>query len=95
LPQAKTLTARKRKETHMTNVLKNQFNQVCEILNKYDNNHYKLIPILQEIQEIYQYLPESNGKATGTVLFANSIFKQRGRFFLQIAYHSMDKKIPK
>jgi NADH:ubiquinone oxidoreductase subunit E len=57
----------------MTNVLKNQFNQVCEILNKYDNNHYKLIPILQEIQEIYQYLPESNGKATGTVLFANSI----------------------
>jgi len=42
----------------MTNVLNNQFNQVCEILNKYDNNHYKLIPILQEIQEIYQYLPE-------------------------------------
>jgi len=42
----------------MTNVLNNQFNQVCEILNKHDNNHYKLIPILQEIQEIYQYLPE-------------------------------------
>ncbi|MEA1884213.1 MAG: NADH-quinone oxidoreductase subunit NuoE [Thermotogota bacterium] len=42
----------------MTNVLNHQFNQVCEILNKHDNNHYKLIPILQEIQEIYQYLPE-------------------------------------
>ncbi len=42
----------------MTNVLSKQFDQVCEILNKYENNHYKLIPILQEIQEVYEYLPE-------------------------------------
>jgi len=42
----------------MTNVLNKKFDRVCEILNKYDNNHYKLIPILQEIQEVYQYLPE-------------------------------------
>ncbi|HPF17062.1 MAG TPA: NADH-quinone oxidoreductase subunit NuoE [Thermotogota bacterium] len=42
----------------MTTVLSKQFDQVCEILNKYENNHYKLIPILQEIQEVYEYLPE-------------------------------------
>ena len=42
----------------MTNVLNKKFDRVCEILNKYYNNHYKLIPILQEIQEVYQYLPE-------------------------------------
>lgn len=42
----------------MTNVLNKQFDKVCEILDKYENNHYKLIPILQEIQEVYQYLPE-------------------------------------
>src|SRR6056297_2431655 len=51
-------SARRRKETKMTNVLNKKFDRVCEILNKYDNNHYKLIPILQEIQEVYQYLPE-------------------------------------
>lgn len=42
----------------MTNVLNKQFDKVCEILDKYENNHYKLIPILQEIQEVYKYLPE-------------------------------------
>ena len=35
-----------------------QFEKVCEILNKYDNDELKLIPILQEIQDIYRYLPE-------------------------------------
>lgn len=42
----------------MTDVLNKNFNKVCDILAKYENNHYKLIPILQEIQEIYKYLPE-------------------------------------
>lgn len=42
----------------MKNVLNQKFDKVCEILNKYENNHYKLIPILQEIQEEYKYLPE-------------------------------------
>ena len=42
----------------MKNFLNQKFDKVCEILNKYENNHYKLIPILQEIQEEYKYLPE-------------------------------------
>ncbi|HOO32367.1 MAG TPA: NADH-quinone oxidoreductase subunit NuoE [Thermotogota bacterium] len=42
----------------MTDVLNKNFNKVCDILEKYGNDHYKLIPILQEIQEIYSYLPE-------------------------------------
>lgn len=34
------------------------FQTVCEIINKYDANPHKLIPILQEVQEVYRYLPE-------------------------------------
>lgn len=35
-----------------------QFNKVCEILEKHDHNPAKLIPILQEVQAEYRYLPE-------------------------------------
>jgi len=35
-----------------------KFEKVCEILKKHDNNPNKLIPILQEVQEEYRYLPE-------------------------------------
>lgn len=35
-----------------------KFEKVCEIINKYDRNAAKLIPILQEVQEEYRYLPE-------------------------------------
>ena len=34
------------------------FEMLIEILNKYDNNPAKLIPILQETQDVYRYLPE-------------------------------------
>lgn len=34
------------------------FDKVCEILNRYDSDQTKLIPILQEVQEVYRYLPE-------------------------------------
>ena len=34
------------------------FERVCEIINKYNCDSVKLIPILQEIQEVYRYLPE-------------------------------------
>lgn len=34
-----------------------RFEAVCEILQKYDRNPENLIPILQEIQEQYRYLP--------------------------------------
>lgn len=35
-----------------------QFAKVCEILEKHAHNPAKLIPILQEVQEEYRYLPE-------------------------------------
>jgi len=35
-----------------------QFGQVCEILDRHERNPARLIPILQEVQEEYRYLPE-------------------------------------
>jgi NADH-quinone oxidoreductase subunit E len=35
-----------------------QFEKVCEILDRYDRDPSKLIPILQLVQEEYRYLPE-------------------------------------
>lgn len=35
-----------------------KFERVCEIINSYDYNPAKLIPILQAVQDEYRYLPE-------------------------------------
>ncbi len=35
-----------------------QFAKVCEILDRHQRNPSRLIPILQEVQEEYRYLPE-------------------------------------
>lgn len=35
-----------------------QFEKVCEILDRYDRDPMKLIPILQAVQDEYRYLPE-------------------------------------
>lgn len=35
-----------------------QFQKVCEILDKFDRDPAKLIPILQQVQHEYRYLPE-------------------------------------
>lgn len=35
-----------------------KFEKVCEILEKYDHQPSKLIPILQDVQHEYRYLPE-------------------------------------
>jgi NADH-quinone oxidoreductase subunit E len=35
-----------------------KFDRVCEILDRYDRDPAKLIPILQEVQDDYRYLPE-------------------------------------
>lgn len=35
-----------------------QFKKVCEILDRHDHDPAKLIPILQEVQAEYRYLPE-------------------------------------
>ncbi len=35
-----------------------QFEKVCEILDRYNRDSSKLVPILQAVQEEYRYLPE-------------------------------------
>jgi NADH-quinone oxidoreductase subunit E len=45
-----------------------QFVKVCAILDGYDRNPAKLIPILQAVQEEYRYLPEEVLTYVATVL---------------------------
>ena len=42
----------------MSQVLGTKFEQVCDILDRYERHPSNLIAILQEIQEAYSYLPE-------------------------------------
>lgn len=42
----------------MGNGITSKFDRACAILDKYQRNPNKLIPILQEMQEEYKYLPE-------------------------------------
>ncbi len=42
----------------MPHVMLRKFEKVCAIVEKYDNDPAKLIPILQEVQNEYRYLPE-------------------------------------
>lgn len=44
-------------EKHPASAMR-KFQKVCDILKFYDYNPHKLVPILQEIQEEYRYLPE-------------------------------------
>jgi len=39
-------------------VMARKFEKVCEILDRYQRDSAKLIPILQEVQDEYRYLPE-------------------------------------
>ncbi|MDR0927411.1 MAG: NAD(P)H-dependent oxidoreductase subunit E [Ignavibacteria bacterium] len=45
-------------ETTTTSLSMRKFQKVCDILENYEYNNSKLVPILQEIQEEYRYLPE-------------------------------------
>ncbi|MGI6772843.1 MAG: NADH-quinone oxidoreductase subunit NuoE [Clostridiales bacterium] len=42
----------------MEDIITAKFDKVCEILDKHERNPHHLIPILQEMQEEYSYLPE-------------------------------------
>jgi NADH-quinone oxidoreductase subunit E len=42
----------------MSGEIGTKFDKVCLILNKYEHNPHKLISILQDMQEEYNYLPE-------------------------------------
>ena len=45
-----------------------KFETVCAVLDKYERNPHRLVTILQEIQEVYSYLPEDIMTYVATVL---------------------------
>lgn len=74
-----------------------KFEKVCQIINKYNNNPSKLIPILQEIQKEYRYLPEKVQSYVATSLgippakvfgvasfYANFALKPKGKYVVHI-----------
>ncbi|HNS09359.1 MAG TPA: NAD(P)H-dependent oxidoreductase subunit E [Candidatus Rifleibacterium sp.] len=44
--------------TGQTDTMMRKFEKVCEIIERYNNDSSKLVPILQAVQEEYRYLPE-------------------------------------
>ena len=42
----------------MADQIDTKLEKVCEIVDKWNCDPSKLVPILQEVQEIYRYLPE-------------------------------------
>ncbi|HPS54572.1 MAG TPA: NAD(P)H-dependent oxidoreductase subunit E [Sedimentisphaerales bacterium] len=74
-----------------------KFEKVCEIINKYDHQPNKLIPILQEIQKEYRYLPEKVQSYVATSLgipparvfgvasfYANFALKPKGKYVVHV-----------
>ena len=53
-----------------------KFEQVCQILDKHRRDPSKLIPILQDVQKVYRYLPEEVQAyiATGLGLSAAKVY---------------------
>jgi len=44
--------------TSQPHTVMRKFEKVCEIIERYNNDSSKLVPILQAVQEEYRYLPE-------------------------------------
>ncbi len=74
-----------------------QFQKVCDILDTYNNDKTKLIPILQEIQEEYRYLPKKilNFAATSLEIppakifgvasfYSHFAFEPKGKYVIKI-----------
>lgn len=74
-----------------------KFEKVCEILDRHDRNPAKLIPILQETQEAYRYLPEeimtfiatsigvSPARVYGVAtFFSHFALKPKGKYIIKI-----------
>lgn len=74
-----------------------KFEKVCEIIDKYEYNENKLIPILQEVQDVYRYLPQevmsfvatslgiSSAKVFGVASFyAHFTLKPKGKYVIKI-----------
>lgn len=74
-----------------------KFNQVCTILDKYQRDKRKLIPILQELQEEYKYLPEEIMTYVSTALeispsavygvatfYSHFTLKPKGKYLIRV-----------
>jgi len=74
-----------------------KFEKVCEILDRYEHNPSKLIPMLQAIQDEYRYLPEevmtfvatslgvSPAKVYGVVTFySHFALKPKGKYLIRV-----------
>lgn len=74
-----------------------QFARVCEILDRYDHDPSRLIPILQEVQEEYRYLPEEVMTYVATALniaparvygvasfYAHFALKPKGKYVVRL-----------
>ncbi len=80
-----------------TNVKLKKFERVCQIVDKYERNPSKLIPILQEVQKEYRYLPEEVMAYVATCLrlsparvygvasfYANFALQPKGKYVIHI-----------
>lgn len=80
-----------------TNVKLKQFERVCQIVDKYERSPSKLIPILQEVQKEYRYLPEEVMAYVATCLrlsparvygvasfYANFALQPKGKYVIHI-----------
>ncbi len=80
-----------------TDVKLKKFESVCRIIDKYERNPSKLIPILQEVQKEYRYLPEEVMAYVATCLqlsparvygvasfYANFALKPKGKYVIHI-----------
>ncbi|NLK41119.1 MAG: NADH-quinone oxidoreductase subunit NuoE [Planctomycetes bacterium] len=74
-----------------------KFEKVCQILDKYQRDSSKLIPILQDVQKVYRYLPEevlvyiatgldlSPAKVYGVASFyANFSLEPKGKYVVHV-----------
>ncbi|MFA5478963.1 MAG: NADH-quinone oxidoreductase subunit NuoE [Candidatus Muiribacteriota bacterium] len=74
-----------------------KFQNVCKILEKYDYKKSKLIPILQEVQDEYRYLPDEVMQFIATSLhtspssvygvatfYTHFAFKPKGKYVIKI-----------
>ena len=85
------------KDSCNANINLRKFEKVCEIIDRYEHKAEKLIPILQEIQKEYRYLPEKVLNYVATLLsipparvfgvasfYSNFALKPKGKFVIHI-----------
>ena len=67
-----------------------KINEIINILNEYDNNPEKLIPILQKVQNLFNYLPED-----AMTFVANSLGISPAKVFGVATFFSHFSIVPK